>query len=75
MEDKENDIPAYIELRNLMRGGWREQLEIMSEYGFQAWLDRDLTIRAKFPKPVEKKNEQIKWTHFSIFSYNSAVLL
>lgn len=59
MEDKENDIPAYIELRNLFRGSLSDQLEIMSEYGFQAWKDRDLTIRAKFPKPKEK-NEQIK---------------
>ena len=45
--------PTYAELRNAERGSVEEQLEYIQENGLQAWIDRDNTIRAKYPKGQE----------------------
>ena len=45
-------VQSYIDLRIKEYGSPRDQIEYAVENGFQALIDRNLAIKAKYPKPI-----------------------
>jgi len=48
--ERDNPIKNYAKLRNMERGTIAQQLEFIVENGIEQFIQRDLEIRAKYPK-------------------------